>query len=73
MKTATQVFNTFECEHSHKSPEFKAGFMVVLAKLIDGKPMGPSPYPKCTAQADAYIAGQAEGRRVADKHFAVQA
>ncbi len=72
MATATQVFNSFEREHSHKSPEFKAGFMVVLAKLIDGKPMGPAPYPARTAQADAYTAGQAEGRRVADKHFAVQ-
>lgn len=73
MKTATQLFHSYEREHFHKSPEFKAGFMSVLAKLIDKKPMGPAPYPARTAQADAHSAGQAEGRRVADMHWAAQA
>lgn len=48
-----------------RSLPYHEGLRAMLAHRLDGMPFAASPYPVGTPEADAYFAGQDEGRVLA--------
>ncbi len=68
MSKALRVFDLAFCPgRPLRSHAYKAGVLDTLLRRLDGCNDLPLPYPLGSAEADAYFAGEEEGRLLAKK------